>query len=231
MAGWSDWICNFTARANGMKSWEALYNARDNAALRAKRKNPHAIKPGDVVYVPSAGSDKDRKEIIHKLKKLKVQTKKSLDKELRYLAEQKRNVQRWSTGVDTAGFVANLSLGLGKLVGQGYKAASATGKELAKINAEVAKGTAQNLATRPVQLYAGGATLRGDESLGWAITKTLLISYNQMTSPSYWANGFTKLWTGQTPLETIQQAERQVKRQHQATMRQLQKRIDELERG
>lgn len=182
------------ARTYGVSSWQSLYNARENAALRAKRKSPHSIKPGDVVYIPSTAADaKRRAETIRRLEKLRRDAKKSMEQELRYLAEQKRNVKKWSDGIDTTAFVAGLTTGLGKLVGKGYKAAAATGKELTKLNAEVAREVAKNSAQRPIDFYAGQATLRGDESLAWAFTKTLLISYNQMTSPSYWANQVIKL--------------------------------------
>lgn len=140
-------------------------------------------------------------------------------------------MRNWSTGVDTAAFIANLSVGLGSLVKQGYKTGTATAAELAKINAEVGRGAAINAVKGPTEAYAGTLTITGNESLAGAITKTLLISYSQMTSPSYWANFAVKKATGQTPLETIQEAEREVKRQNKAMLRQLQKRIDEQRRA
>ena len=216
------------ARKHGLHDWKALYNARENASLRVKRRNPHLIQPGDVVHIPSTGGDDPTQaETIKKLKKLQEEMRKSMRSELRYLANEKRKLNRLSTNVDTAATMALIAVDLGKLVNLGYKASIKTGKELAAINARAAPG-AKDFLLKHAGNAGGGLTLTGDESLALGIGKTLLISYSQMTSPSYWSNRWVKWRTGKTPLQTIQEAEHDVKRQHEAMIRKLQKRIDEL---
>ncbi len=54
-APWSSTISGITAKLLGPKvSWQTVWNAPQNAALRGKRKKPELIQPGDKVWVPGA---------------------------------------------------------------------------------------------------------------------------------------------------------------------------------
>lgn len=46
-------LCSI-ARAHGCADWQAIYNDPANADLRAKRKNPNVLHPGDVVTIPDS---------------------------------------------------------------------------------------------------------------------------------------------------------------------------------
>jgi len=52
-APWSSTISGIAAQS-GIKNWQTVWNAPQNAALRAQRKKPELIQPGDKVYVPAA---------------------------------------------------------------------------------------------------------------------------------------------------------------------------------
>ncbi|MEM7436886.1 MAG: LysM domain-containing protein [Myxococcota bacterium] len=219
------------ARKHGLPDWRGLYEAPENAPLRVRRKNPNQIRPGDVVRIPrTAPAYKDREVVIQKLKKLQADLKKSMQVELKLLDKHKRDVQRVEENVDLAATLATLAVDLTKLTRLGYKAMEATGKDLAKINAKAAPG-ALDFAGKHAGQLGGGLRITGQESLAWGLGKVLLISYSQMTSPSYWANRWQKFRTGKTPLEAIRDAERQVKTQHEAMIQKLQKRIDALRAG
>lgn len=52
---WNSTVWGITSRLLGPKAqWQAVWNAPQNAALKAKRKDPKKIQPGDKVWVPGA---------------------------------------------------------------------------------------------------------------------------------------------------------------------------------
>lgn len=52
---WNSTIWGITAKLLGSKaSWQTVWNAPQNAALKGKRKKPELIQPGDKVWVPGA---------------------------------------------------------------------------------------------------------------------------------------------------------------------------------
>lgn len=52
---WNSTISGITAHLLGSKvQWQTVWNAPQNAALKAKRKDPKKIQPGDKVWVPGA---------------------------------------------------------------------------------------------------------------------------------------------------------------------------------
>lgn len=54
-APWNSTISGITAKLLGAKaSWQTVWNAPQNAALKSKRKKPELIQPGDKVWVPGA---------------------------------------------------------------------------------------------------------------------------------------------------------------------------------
>lgn len=54
-APWNSTVWGITNHLLGSKvSWQSVWNAPENAALRAKRKNPKDIQPGDKLFVPGA---------------------------------------------------------------------------------------------------------------------------------------------------------------------------------
>lgn len=54
-APWNSTIWGITTKLLGPKAqWQSVWNAPQNAALKAKRKDPKKIQPGDKVWVPGA---------------------------------------------------------------------------------------------------------------------------------------------------------------------------------
>ena len=56
-------------------TWKKLWDYGPNAELKAKRKNPNILMPGDVVYIPKIEEKKDTKDVdkLHKFKRKKEQ--------------------------------------------------------------------------------------------------------------------------------------------------------------
>ena len=54
-APWNSTVWGITSKLLGPKAqWQAVWNAPQNASLKAKRKDPTKIQPGDKVWVPGA---------------------------------------------------------------------------------------------------------------------------------------------------------------------------------
>lgn len=65
------------AKTYGFSDWRTLYDHADNAALRAKRKNPHQLFPGDEVHVPER-ADAPRSVAAGQAHKFRLKTRRSV---------------------------------------------------------------------------------------------------------------------------------------------------------
>lgn len=190
-----------------LESWSALYSAPDNAPFRRSHPNPRLIYPGDKLYIPPNAIDVVKKRL-KKLKEIKKEAIKSFEDQEKELFKIYKEQKQFAAVIDTAATVATMFAGLGKLCYSGYKSLSLSGKELAKFNSELMSTSAK---AKDTALWTAGVAgsqvkITGDEGLAWGVTKVLLKSWSDMTSPTYW----TKLVTGVDPDRQYEKARSQI---------------------
>jgi hypothetical protein len=210
------------AKHYGHRDWKTIWKAPENRAVVSKRREPKGIAAGDKLVIPPNekqlkqnasnlaslaqarnGELKVRaalvEEVARREKSVKVYDElikgfvETLKQVVGTLKENKEGMKKWGEGVDVAAKLAQMGVDLGGLCQTGYKAAKASGEELAKLNKEALK-EAVDLTKEPLQDQAikAAGTLKERDNTAVAFVGIVADSWDKMTSPSFWANTYTQ---------------------------------------
>lgn len=216
------------ASANRLPSWRSIYNANCNYKLRLLRPNPGKVQVGDRVFIPPKASDLALYRL-QKLEKLRSDTDASFKSILSDWDRQYQRVKRVSNSADTAAEIALIFMNLSKLCLEGHKIMKLEGEALAKATNSFVKSFAvdktKSLAERTIKA-TNFTDVNGDESTALLLTKVVVQSWFDMTTPSYWAQRFS----GVDIEATNRNTKAEINRQQQAILQQLDQRILEVQR-
>ncbi len=215
------------ALRNKLSSWRIIYNAECNRSLRTSRPDPNKVTIGDRIYIPPKASDLALLRI-DKLKKLQEDNEDTFRSILSEWDRDFKQVSKVSTNVDVAADLILLFKGLSDLCMKGHKVLQLQGEELAKASSSFARSFAfdkmQYLSE--FTLKASEFTkVKGDEGTALLLTKVVVQSWFDMTTPSYWAQRFS----GVDIEELNRKTKEQITRQLQAVREQINKRIAEAQ--
>ena len=193
------------ARANGYRDWQVIYRSPCNARLRTLRPNPNLIKPGDMVLLPPRAADirATLQKRLDRLRAARTEAEQLFDSLQRELDGEFRKLEATSTTVDAVSDVAGIFVGLGKLCWRGYKTLEMGAEELTKANKELAKEALDmpkdQLETLTLKTFAEQLdqpqTVQLMNSV-WMFSATVVRSWLDITSPSYWAGVIVELRQG-----------------------------------
>jgi len=188
------------ARQFGYTDWKAIYLSDCNSSLRKLRRDPNRIQAGDAIMLPPKTVDirltlRSRLNALRSFRRqvaeMYAQTQHDLDSSL-------ETAQLWGEGVDVAAKILGILTHLGSITWKGMKAMGKVGKELAEANKELGKEAIKFSLdpAKDIGLELYGHSLNPEDSLLWAVPKIVVQSWNDMTSPSYWANVCAQLRSG-----------------------------------
>jgi len=193
------------ARANGYRNWQVIYKSQCNTRLRTLRPNPNLIKPGDLVYLPPRAADirATLQKRLERLRAARSDAEQLFDGLQREMDGEFRKLEATSTTVDAASEVLGILVGLGRLCWRGYKAIELGGEELTKANKELAKEALDmpkdQFETVTLKTFADQLdqpqTVHLMNSV-WMFSATVVRSWLDITSPSYWAGVVAELRQG-----------------------------------
>lgn len=194
------------AQRNGFPSHEDLYNHTANKDFRINRPDPNEVQAGDIIRIPDSPVA-SLEERLARLIELRAEYASFVDEIIREQDKMyQQDVVRTGQMVDTAAALIDMGRSLGTLIKTGYTAIVKRADRLAEVNAKVAeryyamvnnkvatdvlKSRAKSSAEKVAQATLGTETT-GEEGMAYAITKIVVKSWFDMTSPSYWAKRFT----------------------------------------
>ncbi len=213
------------ALRNNLPSWRTIYMASCNRSLQLSP--PDKIKVGTKIYIPPKPSDVALARL-ERLKKVLEETETTFRNILSEWDREYQRVSRVSTNVDVAADLILLFKGLSDLCLKGHKVLKLEGEALAKASNSFARSFAADKMQylSEVTIKASNFTqVTGEEGSAMLLTKVVLQSWFDMTSPSYWAQRFS----GVNIDELNKKTRNQIINQHQAVREQLNKRIAEVE--
>lgn len=215
------------ALRNKLSSWRIIYNAECNRSLRTLRPDPNKVKMGDKIYIPPKASDLASLRI-DRLKKVQEESEATFRSILSEWDKEYKRVNNFNTNVDVAADLILLFKGLSQLCYKGHQVLKLEGEALAKASSSFARSFAfdkmQYLSEFTLKA-ASFTEVKGDESTALLLTKVVVQSWFDMTTPSYWAQRFS----GINIEELNKKTKDQITNQQLAVREQLDKRIDEAQ--
>ncbi|HEU4631394.1 MAG TPA: LysM domain-containing protein, partial [Gemmatimonadaceae bacterium] len=215
------------AATHGLASWKALYDAPANKDLRRLRPNPRFIQPGDRVAIPPDARELARAQLTQ-LRQLRADAEQVFDQLARELQREKARLAQLGKNVDTAATFATMFAGVGKTVYEGIRNSARIVGDVAAVEGKMAwthvglhyvatgdfvLGQVKDAPRQIKNPYSGerqsvGLTeIVGDEAPLAYVAKQTVNVYYSLTSPSYWADRATELWTGKTTGDVFAEAE------------------------
>jgi hypothetical protein len=213
------------ALRNKLPSWRIIYNAECNRSLRLSP--PDKIKVGNRIYIPPKASELAAFRI-ERLKKLQEENENTFRSILSEWNREYQKVNKISTNVDVAADLILLFKGLSDLCLKGHKVLKLEGEALAKASSSFVRSFAfdkmQYLSELTIKA-SNFTQVTGEESTGLLLTKVVIQSWFDMTTPSYWAQRFS----GVNIEELNRKTKDQITSQQRAVHEQLDKRIAEAQ--
>ena len=153
------------------------------------------------------------------------------------LEQNIREYEHVSENVDVAADMALILVNLGKIVKTGMQATSLHGKALEEVNKELGKESIKFSVEPAADVVAKqwAAKIGANDGLLWALGKTTVQAWFDLTSPSFWAGVYTNMRDGkswqqavtESPGDAMKQALGRVRNQKRHTLSNLQAKIME----
>lgn len=217
------------ARRYGFKDWRYIYGHPLNRHLKKEILNPDRIPIGLHVNIPP--NLEGLKELLAAQKRVCKSIENAYQEELQFLDREYSKLKQTRQNVETAAMVINILRSLTGITKQGLEAAKLEGEALEKAGRKLSKEVLifsyEPIFEHLLELITGlDKAPTGEESLGWAITKILYQSWQDMQSPSYWAERAT----GANPDEIYRQARQEIIRTRGQALKNANGRYNNLER-
>ena len=225
------------ARQFGFANWKDIYYNPANAALRLRRPNPDLLQPGDQVLIPP--TPQVVRQVLQarltSLVTLRVETDAMYQKIEQGMDENIPNYDRVSRDADAAATVADILVGLGKLVLKGVAAMKLSGAMLKSANKELAKQTGEFVVDplKDPALKFAADKIGANDGIVWAVGKITIESWLNIQSPSWWAGVAGNLEDGKSwsqavttdPKDALQATRDGIEKQRQDTLGKIDERI------
>ncbi len=215
------------AKKFGLSSWKAIYDFSENTDLKKRRGSPDYIQVGDIIVIPPNPIHVlDYK--IDRLNRLRMESESMYQQMLQQAEQSYRQIKSFGVNIDAGAALIQMGVGLSQLVKKGFDIMKLSGKELAKANSKLANDVLKDKTKSGIEQIVSISSLNsgttGEEGLALAVTKIVVKSWFDMTSPSYWAQRISGV--------DIEQQHRQtrthIQRIREKTLNRLDRKVIEL---
>lgn len=226
------------AKKFGYSSWKTIYFSKFNSDLRRLRPDPDKILPKDNISLPP--NAQDVVSALMRSNTILQQTKqdfiKDTESEMIGLKQELVKLKNISNEIDAVKDVIFIVKDLSKIVFKGIKAVKLSGKDLKKMNDELAKDTIDfsynSIKEKGLEIYSEADL---DKNIVTVTSQIIVGYYVNMTSPSFWANYISNLMNGMSwieafkskPEHTLEKCFQEIRNQRDKIINGIDKRIHE----